>query len=80
MVGEPIDSGVSPTLYYTIPSGSAGGSAGGNRDLSELKKLPGETGNAVRRSVSGMKVEMDGRTVGRLVAPFVSEFIAQDIN
>lgn len=76
--GTPIDSGVSPSLYYSIPSGSGHSYTTDKEGSDALKNLPGETGNAVRRSVSGMKVEMDGRTVGRLVAPYVSEYIAYE--
>ena len=42
---------------------------------SAMKQVPG----AVMRGVSGIRVQMDGATVGRLVAPYVSQYIAEGI-
>ena len=52
-------------------------------DLQGFRSLPGNMAAAVQsgaaRGVSGIKVVLDGATVGRLVAPYVSETIARDV-
>lgn len=52
-------------------------------DLQGFRSLPGNMAAAVQsgaaRGVSGIKVILDGATVGRLVAPYVSETIARDV-
>lgn len=52
-------------------------------DLRNFQGLPGliaaAAQNGVAAGVSGLRVEMDGATVGWLVAPYVSEMIARDI-
>jgi len=52
-------------------------------DLQDFRSLPGNMAAAVQsgaaRGVSGIKVVLDGATVGRLVAPYVSETIARDV-
>ena len=42
---------------------------------SSMKSIPGQTAAAVRAGMSGISVVMDGQTVGRLVAPYVSQSI-----
>lgn len=48
-------------------------------DLSSFRTLPNNISAAVRNGVSSIRVTMDGQTVGRLVAPYVSEQIARDM-
>jgi hypothetical protein len=54
-----------------------------SNDLQGFRGLPGQMSAAVnsgvRTGISGIKVSLDGSTVGRLVAPYVSEYIARDI-
>ena len=53
-------------------------------DLANFNSLPGQIQKATKEGaaagVSGIKVTMDGATVGRLVAPYVSQIIARDIS
>ena len=52
-------------------------------DLDRFSSLPGEMQTAVQKGaaegVSGLSVTLDGYTVGRIVAPYVSEQIARDM-
>ena len=52
-------------------------------DLQNFQKLPSGMQRAVeagaRAGVSGIRVDLDGASVGRLVAPYVSEYIASDM-
>ena len=52
-------------------------------DLQNLRGLPASMASAVAagaaQGVSGIKVTLDGYTVGQLVAPYVSESIARDV-
>lgn len=52
-------------------------------DLQSFQKLPAGMQRAVeagaRAGVSGINVNLDGATVGRLVAPYVSEYIASEM-
>lgn len=52
-------------------------------DLDRFSSLPGEMESAVKKGaeagVSGLSVTLDGYTVGRIVAPYVSEQIARDM-
>ena len=52
-------------------------------DMADFGKLPGLIQLAVKAGaasgVSGIKVTLDGRTVGQLVAPYASEYIARDL-
>ena len=66
-------------------SGSgSGGTADENgitsSDLQGFRGLPAQMQSAVQKGVSGMKVEIDGQTAGRILAPYVSEEIAKSIN
>lgn len=76
----PLDAGIDTGLY--APAG--GGTAAGNRgltgqDLADFQKVPGQMAAEVGKAVGGIKVQMDGTTVGRLVAPTVSNYIANQI-
>ena len=81
--------GVSPTdkldrwkinQMFDLPGGGGSGGGGNNTALiATLKNVPGSTGEAIRRNLSGMKVEIDGRTAGRILAPIISEYIARDV-
>ena len=64
--------------------GSGSGSDGLNgADLQRFLGLPAQISAAVRSGaatgVSGIRVTLDGYTVGRLVAPYVSQEIARDL-
>ena len=52
-------------------------------DLAGFRSLPGSIAEAAKAGtaagVSGIKVLLDGYTVGQLVAPYVSETIARDV-
>lgn len=48
-------------------------------DVSSFRTLPNNISAAVRNGVGNIRVTMDGQTVGRLVAPYVSEMIARDM-
>jgi hypothetical protein len=48
-------------------------------DISGFRTLPKNISAAVSSGVSNIKVTLDGYTVGRLVAPYVSEMIARDM-
>jgi hypothetical protein len=58
----------------------SGGSTDGltSDDISGFRSLPGQMKAAVQQGVNGIRVYMDGETVGRLVTPYVSEQIARD--
>lgn len=65
---------------YNLPGGGGSGGGGNNTAMiATLKNMPGSTGEAIRRNLSGMKVEIDGRTAGRILAPIISEYIARDV-
>ena len=52
-------------------------------DLAGFRSLPAAMSSAVAagaaKGVSGITVQLDGYTVGRLVAPYVSETVARDV-
>ena len=50
-----------------------------NENLSAFNALPTNMTKAVAKGVSGIRVYLDGQTVGRLVAPYVSQEIASQI-
>ena len=70
-------------MVGNMPWKSAGTGTGGegitNDSLNRFNNLPGRIESAVGKGVSGIKVQLDGSTVGRLVAPYVSEYIASYI-
>lgn len=63
---------------------NAGNNNGGitSDDLANFRGLPAKVAAAAKlgtaEGISNIKVEIDGYTAGRLLAPYVSEFIAQD--
>ena len=73
-----------PASWWMNP---AGGDAGNNgvtaADLQGFREVPAAMQKAVAAGaaagVSGIRVTLDGRTVGELVTPYVSEAIARDI-
>ena len=73
-----LDAGVSTGLYAGA-SAAQYGEALTSQDLAEFTKVPDAMKAAVAAGVSGIKVNMDGRAVGSLVAPIVSVMIANDI-
>ena len=50
-----------------------------SEDINGFRSVPAQMRAAVREGVSGIKVTMDGYTVGNLVAPYVSEYVARYI-
>ena len=69
-----------PAEWWRTQGGNAGNtdgltSADARSMTAAVNKMPG----AVARGVSGIKVFMDGRAVGHLVAPYVSSILAADI-
>ena len=64
---------------------NAGNNNGGitSDDLANFRGLPAKVAAAAKlgtaEGISNIKVEIDGYTAGRLLAPYVSEYIAQDI-
>ena len=64
---------------------NAGGNESGltSADLQGFRSLPASMASAVAagaaKGVSGISVQLDGYTVGRLVAPYVSETVARDV-
>jgi len=73
-----------PATWWKTPAGNAdtGDSITGS-DLRNFRGLPASMATAVQRGaaagVAGIRVQLDGRTVGELVAPYVSTIIARDI-
>ena len=51
-----------------------------NENLSAFNSLPGKMEKAVARAVGGIRVTIDGRTAGQILAPYVSESIASNIS
>ena len=49
-------------------------------DIAKLNTLPARIEAAVNRGVSGIKVTIDGQPAGRILAPYVSQEIAREIN
>ena len=50
-----------------------------SQDLANFNNVPQEIGKQIKSSMSGIKVVLDGETVGRLVAPSVSGYIASQV-
>ena len=47
-----------------------------NENLSAFNALPDKMQKAVAKGVSGIRVTIDGQSAGRILAPYVSEYIA----
>ena len=87
-LGDGWDAGL-PESWRTVTNDwNQGAGSGGNsgsttglspEDVNGFRNVPGQMRAAVREGVSNIKVVMDRETVGRLVAPIVSEYIAQDV-
>lgn len=50
-----------------------------HQDMANFNSMPDKTAAAVSRVVGQIKFEVDGASMGRAVAPYVSEYIAKDI-
>lgn len=94
-IEEKIDAGQGgeedlPYEWFATLNGGAGAANAATRDgitssdLQRFNGLPAGILSAVRAGardgVSGIRVSLDGRTVGEMVAPYVSEQIARDIH
>ena len=76
--GEALDAGVRTGLYAGISAAQMGENLT-SQDIAEFTKVPDAMKAAVAAGVSGIKVNLDGRAVGQMVAPYVSVLIAADI-
>ena len=69
-------------LKTNVESGKTVADKVAGMDIKKFNGLPADMLQSVQRGaangVSGIKVYMDGATVGRLVAPYVSSYIAQN--
>lgn len=76
----PLDAGVDTGLYAPAGGGNVTGNRGlTSQDLADFQKVPGQMAAEVGKAVGGIKVQMDSTTVGRMVAPTVSNYIASQI-
>lgn len=69
-----------PTEIFAGMEGIGKSSSSLDNAAGTLKGLPGQILAAVRAGVSNIRVTIDGYTAGGLIAPYVSERIARDIN
>lgn len=76
--GEALDAGVRTGLYAGVSVAQTGENLT-SQDIAEFTKVPDAMKAAVAAGVSGIKVNLDGHAVGRLVAPVVSVLIADQI-
>ena len=76
--GEALDAGVRTGLYAGVSVAQMGENLT-SQDIAEFTKVPDAMKAAVAAGVSGIKVNLDGHAVGRLVAPVVSVLIADQI-
>ena len=64
-------------------SGTPGENGVTSKDLAGLQSLPANVESAsergVKKGISGLKVEIDGQTAGRILAPYVSQQIAREM-
>ena len=70
-----LDAGVNAGVYSPVNTGEQLTS----QDVAAFEKIPGEMTQAVAKAVGGIKVQMDRATVGYLVAPIVSNIIANQV-
>lgn len=69
-----------PASWWQTTGGNSGdGDTITSSDLQSFRNTPAAMESAVRKGVSNIKVTLDGRTVGSLVAPYVSQYIAETI-
>lgn len=69
-----------PASWWQTTGGNSGdGDTITSSDLQSFRNTPAAMEKAVRNGVKGIKVTLDGRTVGSLVAPYVSQYIAETI-
>lgn len=72
-----------PATWWKNPAGVTNENGITSKDIEGLNSLPAGIQTAVQRGaaqgISGIRVSLDGRTVGELVAPYVSAAIARDI-
>lgn len=70
-----------PSTWFKVNADwwKTGGNENGvtRQDLNNLNTMPDKVGNAIKTNMNGIKVQLDGRTVGNLVAPYVSQYIAR---
>ena len=71
--------GVSTGVYSTPAGGGVNGETLTSQDIAEFGKVPGEMAQAVGQAVRQIRVQMDKTTVGYLVAPVVSDYIAANV-
>lgn len=74
-----LDDGVSTGVYSTPAGGGVNGETLTSQDIAEFGKVPGEMVQAVGQAVRQIRVQMDKTTVGYLVAPVVSDYIAANV-
>lgn len=74
-----LDDGVSTGVYSTPAGGGVNGETLTSQDIAEFGKVPGEMVQAVGQAVRQIRVQMDKNTVGYLVAPVVSDYIAANV-
>ena len=77
----PVTDGINPVIYDAPAGGGGSGEQRGvsSDDLRNFNGLPEKMRQAVRTGVSGIKVTIDGQTAGRILAPYVSQEIAREI-
>lgn len=69
-----------PASWWQTTGGNSGdGDTITSSDLQSFRNTPAAMEKAVRNGVKGIRVTLDGRTVGSLVAPYVSQYIAKTI-
>ena len=70
-----LDEGINAGVYAAAASGDKLTS----QDVAAFGKVPEQMSTAVAKAVGGIKVQMDRYTVGYLVAPVVSGYIASQV-
>lgn len=72
-----------PATWWKNPAGTTDENGITAADLQGFRGLPAGVMTAVlkgtQQGISGIRVQLDGRAVGELVAPYVSQEIAKDI-
>lgn len=69
-----------PSSWFKEMGGNSGETNGlTSDDISGFRSVPGLMRAAVREGVAGIRVNLDGKAVGDLVAPYISQKIASDI-